>query len=48
MKLEPRLSGGDAAERTPLARRLLFLLLYWAGGVAAVGLVAFLIRSWLL
>lgn len=47
MRLQPRLTGGDAAERTPLARRLLFLLLYWAGGVAAVGAVAFVIRSWL-
>jgi hypothetical protein len=48
MKLEPRLGGGDAAERTPLGRRLFFLFLYWAGGVAVVGLLAFLIRSWLL
>jgi hypothetical protein len=48
MKLEPRLSGGDAAEQTPLARRLIFLVLYWAGGVATVGAIAFLIRTWLL
>ena len=37
-----------AADRTPLLRRLAWMVAIWAAGVAALGLVAFAIRHWLM
>ena len=34
-------------ERWPIAKRLLWFVLLWAGGVAAVAGVAWLIKLWL-
>ena len=45
MRLEPRLD--PPREPAPLWRRLGWLAVYWAASVALLGLVAFVIRSWI-
>ena len=47
MRFEPRLDGGRAADRTPLARRLGWLVAIWGASVALLGAVALVIRWWL-
>lgn len=37
----------DTADRQPLWRRLAWMVALWLGGVGAVGLVAAVIRHWL-
>jgi hypothetical protein len=43
--IEPRLE--EPARPRPLARRLGWMLLYWLLSVAALGVVAMLLRWWL-
>ena len=43
--IEPRLD--PPAERAPLRRRLGWMAAIWAASVAALGVVAFVLRAWL-
>ncbi|WP_373490620.1 DUF2474 domain-containing protein [Parasphingorhabdus sp.] len=47
MAFDPLSSKGKAADRAPLAGRLLWLLAYWAMGVLAIGAVGLFIRFWI-
>ncbi|MET1755323.1 DUF2474 domain-containing protein [Novosphingobium sp. RD2P27] len=37
----------DAADQAPLWKRLAWMAAIWAGSVAALGMIAWLIRTWL-
>ena len=39
--------GEIDADRRPLWKRLGWMLVFWVGGVAVVGVVAMVIRGWL-
>ncbi len=45
--IDPRLSGAERAEATPLWRRLAWMAAIWATSVAALGAVAMVIKAWL-
>lgn len=45
--IDPRLSGSERAEATPLWRRLAWMAAIWAMSVAALGAVAMVIKAWL-
>jgi hypothetical protein len=45
--IDPRLSGAERAEATPLWRRLAWMAAIWAISVAALGVVAMVIKAWL-
>jgi hypothetical protein len=45
--IDPRLSGAERAEATPLWRRLAWMAAIWAMSVAALGAVAMVIKVWL-
>jgi hypothetical protein len=45
--IDPRLSGAERAEATPLWRRLAWMAAIWAMSVAVLGAVAMVIKAWL-
>ncbi|MEO6093446.1 MAG: DUF2474 domain-containing protein [Novosphingobium sp.] len=45
MRFEPRLEPPE--RQTPLMARLGWLVVYWVGGVAALGVVGLVLRLWL-
>ncbi|MFM9937585.1 MAG: DUF2474 domain-containing protein [Novosphingobium sp.] len=45
--IDPRLSGAERAEATPLWRRLAWMAAIWAMSVGALGAVAMVLRAWL-
>ncbi len=45
--IDPRLTGAERAEATPLWRRLAWMAAIWAMSVAALGAVAMVIKAWL-
>lgn len=47
MAFDPLSQDGKHADNQPLAKRLGWLVVYWAMGVVAVGAVGFLIRFWI-
>lgn len=47
MAFDPLSSKGKTADGAPLPMRLLWMLAYWAMGVAVVGTVGYFIRFWI-
>ena len=45
--IDPRLSGAERAEATPLWRRLAWMAAIWAMSVAGLGVVGLVLRAWL-
>jgi len=45
--IDPRLSGAERAEATPLWRRLAWMAAIWALSVGALGVVGMVLRLWL-
>lgn len=45
--IDPRLSGAEGAEATPLWRRLAWMAAIWGMSVAVLGAVATVLRTWL-
>jgi len=45
--IDPRLSGAERAEATPLWRRLAWMAAIWALSVGALGVVGLVLRAWL-
>jgi hypothetical protein len=47
MSFDPLSQSDKSADETPLSRRLIWMLAYWAMGVALVGAVGFILRLWI-
>ena len=45
--IDPRLSGAERAEATPLWKRLAWMAAIWAMSVAGLGVVGMVLRVWL-
>jgi len=45
--IDPRLSGAERAEATPLWRRLAWMAAIWALSVGVLGVVGMVLRLWL-
>jgi hypothetical protein len=45
--IDPRLSGAERAEATPLWKRLAWMAAIWAMSVAGLGVVGMALRVWL-
>lgn len=45
--IDPRLSGAERAEATPLWKRLAWMAAIWALSVVALGAVGLVLRAWL-
>ena len=46
MPFDP-LAGSEEAEQRPLWQRIAWLVVIWAASVAALGVVAYILRLWL-